>query len=132
MTSTDTSTVPFEQPDLLSVLNNATAAGLDALSIGVIHFDGNYIVQRYNRFEQLQTGLSADSVIGMHVFTELAQCMNNFMVAEKFADAQASGEPLDLTIDYVLTWKMKPTPVLLRMLSSPAQAGGYIVLKRLR
>jgi photoactive yellow protein len=108
------------------------AIALDALDFGVIHFDQNCVVRRYNLHEQTQAGLGLDRVLGKHVFTELAQCMNNFMVAEKFVEAKASGHGLDSTIDYVLTWKMKPTPVKLRMLSDPGEPGGYVILQRQR
>jgi photoactive yellow protein len=123
--------VAFDQAHLLAVLSAMDAQELDELPFGVIHFDADLIVRRYNRYEQVHAGLKPEMAIGKQVFTELAQCMNNFMVATKFEEAKASGQALDSTIDYVLTWRMKPTPVKLRMLSAPAQSGGYVLLKRL-
>jgi photoactive yellow protein len=127
----EVSTIAFEQADLQPTLDAASADELDALSFGVIHFDADWVVQRYNRYEQVNTGLRQERVLGMEVFTQLAQCMNNFMVAEKFVAAKAAAFALDETIDYVLTWKMKPTQVKLRMLCRPSVAGGYVLLKRL-
>lgn len=121
----------FAQAELITVLDAMDVAQLDALDFGVIHFDGAYIVRRYNLYEQVNTGLRPERVLGHHVFTDVAQCMNNFMVAEQFEEARNQQLPLDSTIDYVLTWRMKPTPVKLRMLSAPETPGGYILLKRL-
>jgi hypothetical protein len=52
--------------------------------------------------------------------------MNNYLVSQRFQDAEA----LDATIDYVLTFRMKPTPVLLRMLQRTRTARGYLLIKR--
>ena len=117
---------------LLGVLEAMTDTELDALPFGVIQFSEKFVVQRYNRCEALNTGLNAERVIGRHVFTQLAQCMNNFMVAQRFEDAIATNTPLDAAIDYVLTWRMRPTPVLLRILWSPhASRSGFLVLHRI-
>ena len=120
----------YDLPDLLLVLNQMEAAALDDLPFGVIHFNNEFIVERYNRYEQLATGLKQDKVIGKHVFTQVAQCMNNFMVAQRFEDSMANGEPLDESLPYVLTWKMRPTAVTLRLLWSSASDGGYVIVKR--
>lgn len=121
----------FEQSGMVALLDALDVAQLDALAFGVIHFDADCIVRRYNRYEQVNTGVQPDKVLGRHLFTEVAQCMNNFLVAEPLHEARAQGRALDSTIDYVLTWRMKPTPVKLRMLSDPASPGGYVLLKRL-
>jgi hypothetical protein len=56
--------------------------------------------------------------------------MNNFLVAQKFLDARDAARPLDETIDFVLTWRMRPTPVKLRLLSAPDTGLQYLLLKR--
>jgi photoactive yellow protein len=123
--------IAFDQAGLLATLTALAASEIDGLAFGVIHFDPDGIVRRYNRYEQVHAGLGLEQVIGKHVFTELAQCMNNFMVAERFESARTLGQDLDATLDYVLTWKMKPTPVKLRLLSGPGQPGGYVLIHRL-
>ncbi len=130
----DTTTIeqlPFEYDGLLEALDALSAEQLDLLGFGVIHFDAQGMVLRYNRYEQVHAGLRPATVLGRHVFTEVAQCMNNFMVAECFEGASQAGTALDSTIDYVLTWRMKPTPVKLRMLRGAGQPEGYVLLKRL-
>lgn len=120
----------FDQPDLLPQLQALDTAALDALPFGVIHCNADLIVQRYNRYEYSYTGLNPEHVIGRHVFTDIAQCMNNFMVAQPIEDALAGGEALDATIDYVLTWRMRPTPVRLRMLTSREPRAAYVLILR--
>ena len=111
-------TARLEQDKLLDSLVGLDSLQLDALPFGVIGFGRDYLISRYNHFESQATGLEKDYVLGKHVFTEIAQCMNNFMVAQRFADAWESSSSLDDTLDYVLTWRMKPTKVKLRLLSS--------------
>lgn len=120
----------FDQPDLLPALDALDTAALDALPFGVIHCDADLIVQRYNRYEYSFTGLQPGNVVGRHVFTDIAQCMNNFLVAQRIEDALAAGAALDDTIDYVLTWRMRPTRVRLRMLVAAGARTVYVLLLR--
>ncbi len=120
----------FEQPSLLAELQRMDAASLDELPFGVIGFDAAGHVCRYNAFESRAAGLTAAQVLGRPLFTEVAQCMNNFLVASKFEEAAAAGKPLDETVPFVLTWRMKPTKVQLRMLFAPDAPVRYILLQR--
>ena len=52
--------------------------------------------------------------------------MNNFMVAQRFADEAV----LDATLPYVLTLRMRPTPVTLRLLQIPGVARSYVLVQR--
>ena len=120
----------FEDQQLLADLHALDDRQLDELAFGVIAFDSEIVVQRYNLHETQATGLKPERVIGHQLFAEVAQCMNNFMVAQKFLDASEAGRPLDESMDFVLTWRMRPTPVRLRLLSSPAIGLQYLLLKR--
>jgi photoactive yellow protein len=120
----------YDLPDLLLMLNQMEASALDDLQFGVIHFNDEFMVERYNRYEQIATGVRPERVIGNHVFTQVAQCMNNYLVAQRFEDAMATGTVLDDALPYVLTWKMRPTRVTLRLLWSPASYGGYVIIQR--
>jgi len=88
------------------------------------------VVRRYNAFESKAAGLSPQRVIGQSFFTSVAPCMNNFMVAQRFEDAWVAGVPLDDTIDYVLTLRMRPVKVKLRLVAQPGLAMHYILLLR--
>jgi hypothetical protein len=56
--------------------------------------------------------------------------MNNYLVAQRFEDAAATGDLLDATIDYVLTLRMRPVKVKLRLLASAASAHRYVLVQR--
>jgi len=123
-------TLSFSTPDLIAQLDNCTPEQLDGLDFGVIGFDADTNVQRYNAFESQAAGISPQRVLGEPLFTNVAPCMNNFMVAQRFEDAQADGSALDDTIDYVLTLRMRPVKVALRLLASPASGNRYVLVQR--
>lgn len=99
---------------------------LDALDYGVIGFTPDFRVTVYNSTESRNAGLSPARVVSRHLFEEVAPCMNNFMVAHRFVDADA----LDEIVAYVLTLRMRPTPVRLRLLMSPDTETRYLLIDR--
>lgn len=121
----------FDQPDLGQRLAALGDEQLDDAVFGIIGFDSDTLVRRYNRFEAQAAGLSPASVLEQPFFTSVAPCMNNFLVAQRFEDALADGTPLDDTIDYVLTLRMRPTRVKLRLLALPGAALRYVLVERL-
>ncbi|MFM0440491.1 PAS domain-containing protein [Paraburkholderia strydomiana] len=108
--------------DLLAL----TAEDLDAVPFGVIGFAPDAVVTVYNETEAKNAGLRPERVLGKHFFEEIAPCMNNFMVAQRFDDE----EKLDQTIPYVLTLRMRPTPVRLRLLKAPGHATRFVLIER--
>ena len=120
----------FDTASLLGHLGSLDEAQLDGLDFGVIGFDAGGLVQRYNSTESTLAGLAKARVIGQALFTVVAPCMNNFMVAQRFDDAAAAGEALDQTIDYVLTLRMRPAKVKLRLLAEPGAAVRYVLVQR--
>ena len=121
----------FEQADLATRLAACDEAALDALDFGVIGFDADTLVNRYNAFESSAAGLAPQRVLGHPLFTVVAPCMNNFLVAQRFVEARDAGEPLDDIINYVLTLRMRPTKVKLRLVSAPSAALSYVLVHRL-
>ena len=107
-------------------LDSMTERDVDELPYGVIGLSSTGIVEVYNVVEARLAGLDAPSVVGTHYFSVVAQCMNNFMIAQRFEDEAR----LDVVIDYVLTLRMRPTPVRLRLLKSPAVKRHYILVER--
>lgn len=122
--------VSFDDADVLPHLGQCEDEELDALDFGVIGFDAQGRVCRYNRFEAQAAGLSPQRVLGNPLFSTVAPCMNNFMVAQRFDDAHDTGCALDATIDYVLTLRMRPVKVRLRLLASPGAALRYVLVYR--
>lgn len=122
--------IMFDQPDITALLVAMDDAALDALNFGVIGFDIDGRVRRYNTFESKAAGLGVERVLHQDLFTVVAPCLNNFMVAQRFADARETGMPLDDTINYVLTLRMRPTKVKLRLLSDPMSELAYVLVQR--
>jgi photoactive yellow protein len=120
----------FDDADIFARLGALAPAELDELDFGVIGFNADSVVTTYNVFESKAAGLSIGSVVGQPIFTTVAPCMNNFMVAQRFEDAAAQNEVLDATIDYVLTLRMRPVKVALRLLARPGQATRYVLVRR--
>jgi photoactive yellow protein len=98
----------------------------DTLPFGVVGFKADTLVQVYNATEARMSGLDPATVMGVPFFDAVAQCMNNFMVAQRFED-----EPeIDDIVPYVLTLRMRPTRVRLRLLATPGIARRYILIER--
>lgn len=120
----------FSQLNLVEALAALSGTDLDALDFGVIGFDADGTVRLYNAFESRAAGLAPERVIGRHLFTSVAPCMNNFMVAQRFEDAAVNGVDLDATIDYVLTLRMKPVKVRLRLLARAGAPLRHVLVDR--
>ncbi len=122
--------ISFTTPSIGPRIDSLTEDQLDALDFGVIGFDADTIVRLYNTFEAKYAGLSRERVVGQPLFTTVAPCMNNFLVAQRFEDAAGSGAPLDTTIDYVLTLRMRPIKVQLRLVAGPDLKTRYVLVHR--
>lgn len=127
MTNNDPSI--FQAADAFEQLSRADDTALDRLDVGVIGFDLAGFIRRYNARESRFSTLLPREVLGRPLFTDVAQCMNNYLVAQRFDDALAAGTALDATIDYVLTWRMRPTAVQMRLLWLPQAKLRYVVLR---
>ena len=110
----------------LSDLEQLSAADRDALPFGVIGFTPSGEVDVYNATEARYAGLTMERQIGQSLFNAVAPCMNNFLVAQRFEDEAA----LDELIPYVLTLRMRPIAVKLRLLSAPDASTRYVLIRR--
>ncbi len=126
----ETIAIGFDDAHVLGFLGDARDQEIDELEFGVIGFDTAGVVRRYNATESKLAGLSPQRVLDHHLFTVVAPCMNNFMVAQRFEDAAAASAELDVTIDYVLTLRMRPVKVRLRLLAHPRQELRYVLVSR--
>lgn len=110
----------------LTTLDGMSDVERDALPFGIVGFPADTTVQVYNATEARLSGLDRASVMGVPFFEAVAQCMNNFMVAQRFEE-----EPeIDDIVPYVLTLRMRPTKVRLRLLASPETARRYVLIER--
>lgn len=110
----------------LDDLERMDEADRNALAFGVIGFSPSNEVEVYNATEARLAGLRADRQLGLPLFEAVAPCMNNFLVAQRF-DEEAQ---LNEIIDYVLTLRMRPTKVKLRLLQQPGISRRYILIQR--
>ncbi|TLU71458.1 PAS domain-containing protein [Lichenicoccus roseus] len=117
---------PFAAPDLFDWLIVAAASDLDTLPYGVIAMDLDGVVLAYNSAESKYAGLGVERVLGRNFFSNVAPCMNNFMVAHRFQ----TEVDLDVIIDYVLTLRMKPQKVQLRLLKRSDVSRMYLIVQR--
>lgn len=115
----------FEDVEI-TALTSMTPGQLDDLPFGVVGLDAEGLVERYNATEARMAGLDPETVLGVSFFDDVGQCMNNFMVAQRFEDEIE----LDEIIPYVLTLRMRPTRVRLRMLATPSEALNFILIER--
>ncbi len=107
-------------------LDAATAEALDLLPFGVIGLDAEGTAVAYNATESRLAGLRPERVLGRPFFLAIGVCMNNYLVAQRLAD-----EPeLDAILPYVLTFRMRPTPVRLRLLRHPGVARRFLLIER--
>jgi photoactive yellow protein len=120
----------FATPGLHGSLAQLSADQLDRLDFGVIGFDADTRVCQYNQTESDAAGLPAPRVLGQPLFTNVAPCLNNFMVAQRFEDAEDGNSALDDTIDYVLTLRMRPVKVKLRLLAEAGSDQRYVLVQR--
>jgi photoactive yellow protein len=127
----DSASLAFSDADVCVRLDALDEAELDRLDFGVIGFDVDTIVRRYNTFECQYAGLSLRQVVGQPLFTVVAPCMNNYLVSQRFEDAAASSAVLDATLEYVLTLRMRPVKVHLRLLALPGHSLRYLLVSRL-
>lgn len=126
-----TTTLPeFDTPTLGARIDELTPDELDALDFGVIGFDAATLVKAYNAFESKAAGLRPSSVLDRPLFTVVAPCMHNFMISERFDEASATRTALDAVVPYVLTLRMRPTRVLLRLVADPTSALRYVLVQR--
>ena len=110
----------------LADLDDAPPDSLDRVAFGVIGFGPDGVVEVYNATESRLAGLSPEKVLGKHFFEVVAPCMNNYLVAQRFADEA----DIDDVIDYVLTLRMRPTAVRLRLMKAADAERRYVLVQR--
>ena len=84
----------------------------------------------YSDYESRQAQLSRDEVLNRRFFEHVAPCMNNLMVAGRFADARQASVPLDAVIDYVIAFRAQVVEAKLRLLYAPGVSLHYLLIQR--
>ena len=115
----------FDDVSIIESLSTMGEEALDELPFGAVGLDSQNTVEFYNKHEERYSGLPRDIVVGRHFFFDVAPCMNNYMVAERLAETR-----LDVTLPYVLTFRMRPTPVRLRLLRGLEAPRRWVLVAR--
>lgn len=119
-----TADLEFSTSDLARRLPEISDKQLDLLDFGVVEMTHDGKVLRYNATESRCSGLPVERVIGRHFFTEVAPCSNNRKVAGRF------NEPaIDETNAYTFALRMKPVPVILRMIKAESSQTMYLLVR---
>lgn len=116
----------FDAPRLFEWLETVSRTELDEAPFGIIGLDAGGVAVFYSAHESRASGLRPERVLGRPFFDEVALCMNNYMVAQRFADEAT----LDEVLPYTLTLMMRPTPVRLRLLKRPEGSRSYLLVER--
>jgi len=115
----------FDDPAMAERLCALGEAELDELAFGVVGLDEEGRVDLYNAHEERSSGLPRGQVVGRHFFFDVAPCMNNYLVAERLEEAM-----LDVMMPYVLTFRMRPTPVRLRLIRTATSRRRWVLVSR--
>lgn len=118
----------FSDKNISQSLSKISDDELNTLDFGVTGLDNDCIVTRYNNYLGILSGVSTQKALGFHYFTNVGPCMNNFMVAQKLEDAIDGSVSLDETINYVLSVRMKPTKVKLRLIHDVNLSVNYVLI----
>ena len=118
--------VAFDNPGMGCLLRGLSELDLDELPFGVVGLNAENVVEIYNAHECKASGLSRNKVADRPFFLEIAPCMNNYLVAERLDEPA----PVDITMPYVLTFRMRPTPVHLRLLRCEDSPRRWVLIRR--
>lgn len=116
----------FDQDNIFELLEQYEAEDFNEFDYGVVRMDRSGNIKAYNSYN---SDLAADdnkAVIGQNFFTQVAPCTNNFMVAEKYNKVETE---LDETLDYILTYRVKPAQVTLRLLAKNSKENQYLSIR---
>jgi photoactive yellow protein len=114
----------FSDANIIDWLDSNSEESYDSLIFGVVQMDSKGIVTAYNNYETVIGGISKENAKGKKFFTQVAPCMNNFMVAEKYQQ-----ESLDEELPYIFTYVTQPTPVILRLIKGK-KGTQYLLAKK--
>lgn len=118
--------ISFTEENILPLLEAATKEERDQLDFGVVGMDAQGIIHSYNKYEAELASVPESEAVGKVFFTQIAPCTNNFMIAAKYLE---NPEKRDEYLDYVFTYRIKPTPVKLRLLVNPESKNQYLLVK---
>jgi photoactive yellow protein len=118
----------FVSSTILSKLGSLTREEADQTDFGIVKVDAEGKILLYNKFESELAGVPVEKAEGRNFFTDVAVCTNNRIFFGRFKDGVGKGE-LDITFNYVFTYKMKPTNVVIRLYHDKGSKTNWVFVK---
>lgn len=116
----------FQQRDVYEHLEKLNLEELHQLNFGVVRILKEGEILAFNNYESEVSGVAVEEALGKNFFTQVAPCVNNFMVAERYS----SDTVVDEIIDYIFTYRVKATKVKLRIIVKPDREHQYLLVER--
>ena len=104
----------FNEVDKNNVLASMQTQDIDSLTFGAVEVNEEGVILSYNKAEGKLANIDPAEAIGKNFFTELAPCTNTPFFFGKFKKGVSSGN-LNISFEYVFTYRMKPTRVQVYM-----------------
>ncbi|NCS92709.1 MAG: photoactive yellow protein [Leptospira sp.] len=118
----------FVDNAILNKLGNLTRSEADHAAFGIIKLEADGKIVLYNKFESDLAGVPIEKAEGKNFFTDIAVCTNNRIFFGRFKEGIAQGN-LDLVFNYVFTYKMKPTNVVIHLYFDKVSKTNWVFVK---
>jgi photoactive yellow protein len=118
----------FISEDIIERLGNLSQEEANGLPYGVIKVDNDGQILIYNKYESELAGVPIDKALGKNFFTQVAICTNNRLFYGKFKEGVAK-KSLDISFNYVFTYKMKPTNVVIHLYHHNQSGSNWVFVK---
>ncbi|PJE02278.1 MAG: photoactive yellow protein [Leptospira sp.] len=118
----------FVDNAILNKLGNLTRIEADNAAFGIIKLEADGKILLYNKYESILAGVPIEKAEGKNFFTDIAVCTNNRIFFGRFKEGIAQGN-LDLVFNYVFTYKMKPTNVVIHLYYDKISKTNWVFVK---
>lgn len=118
----------FVDNAILNKLGNLTRVEADNAAFGIIKLEADGKILLYNKYESILAGVPIEKAEGKNFFTDIAVCTNNRIFFGRFKEGIAQGN-LDLVFNYVFTYKMKPTNVVIHLYYDKISKTNWVFVK---
>jgi photoactive yellow protein len=119
----------FVTQEFINKLSTPDRTTVDGADFGVVQVDNEGTIVLYNKYEAELAGVEPSFAEGRNFFTQVAPCSNNRLFFGKFKDGVAKGA-IDESFKYTFTYKMKPTPVDVRIYRDTTTSQNWLFVKK--
>lgn len=119
----------FVPDSVIQSLPTMDRSSADAQPFGVIKLSDDGTIELYNKWESEMGGFAPSAVEGKNFFTKVAACTNNRLVYGRFKDGVKGGN-MDAEFNYTFTYRMKPSPVTIRLFRDNSGSNWCFVTKK--